>query len=772
MNKAALRLRLTLQFLLVAALAFSAGCSSDPNLRKQKYFRSGQSYFQKGKYREAAIEFVNAIQFDHGYTDAHYQLAQSYIKTQQWAGAYQQLQQVIELQPENYVARFDLANLLIAAGNLPEAQKQVDLLLEKQPQEPQTHVTISSLLAARGDFHAAVEEMQKAIALGDNRWDSYLNLALLQVKTNQLDSSESSFKKAIALNPNAMDAQMLLGAFYQEHRRFSEAEEQFRKAVAIKPKSPAPQIALAQLYWLEGKKEEAEQYLSQSKSNFPDNAAGYCMLADYYEATGQFDKAIAEYGGLSREHPRDIQVKEKYVQLLIRENRIDEARQVDDEILKSNAHNSEALIERGQIQIEDGHLADAISTLQGVTKNDPSNALAHYYLGNALEKQQSLENAESEWREAVRLRPDLPEPQRALASSAMRRGDMPGLEQAANEITRLQPGSPDGYALRAISDINRKLFTEAERNVRDAIQVAPSSPVGYSELGNLRFVQKKYKEAETAYRDALVRDYSFTDALRGLMNTYLAQGQIDKAVDAASAQIAKSPINADFYDLLGTLLFRNKKDLGGAEEALRKSVELNKNNVDAVIKLGQVQAANGKVDQAIATYQRSLQLNPREVKFHILLGELYESREDWTDAAEAYRRALVIKPENPVASGNLAYVMMQSGQNSDLALSLAQTARRGLPYSPTVVDTLGWIYYQKGVYPLAINCFEEAQKLERESKSPDDPRVYYHLGMAYEKTGRTALARQELQMALKINPNSADAADAKKEIAQLKSSTE
>lgn len=450
----------------------------------------------------------------------------------------------------------------------------------------------------------------------------------------------------------------------------------------------------------------------------------------------------------------------------------DEARAVDDAILKSNAHDSEALIERGQIQIQDGHLADAISTLQAVTKNDPTNGLAHYHLGVALEKQQNLQNAESEWREAVRLRPDLPEPQRALAAAAMRTGDMPGLEQAATEIIRLQPVSPDGYALRAISYINRKFFNEAERNVRDAIHVAPASPVGYSELGNLRFVQRKYKEAETAYRDALDRDSSFTDALRGLMNAHLAQGQIDKALGAANAQIAKSPNNADFYDLLGTLLFRNEKDLGAAEEALRKSVELNKSNVDAAIKLGEVQAARGKVDQAIATYQQSLQVNSGEVRFYILLGELYQSRKDWSPATEAYRKALAIKPQNPVASGNLAFVMLQSGQNSDMALALAQTARRGLPESPTVVDTLGWVYYQKGAYPLAIDFFEEALKLERESKSADDSRIYYHLGMAYEKIGRTALARQELQMALKIDPNSVDGADAKKEIAQLNSSAE
>ena len=113
--------------------------------------------------------------------------------------------------------------------------------------------------------------------------------------------------------------------------------------------------------------------------------------------------------------------------------------------------------------------------------------------------------------------------------------------------------------------------------------------------------------------------------------------------------------------------------------------------------------------------------------------------------------------------------MLQSGQNLDVALSLAQTARRGLPTSPAVADTLGWIYYQKGAYSSAIDSLQEAVRLSRESKSPDNPRTHLHLGMAFAKNGQSTLARQQLQIVLRISPNSTDAADAKKQLAQLKS---
>ena len=47
------------------------GCSRDPNVRKQKYFESGEKYFAAGKYREAAIQYSNAVQIDSRFAQAH-----------------------------------------------------------------------------------------------------------------------------------------------------------------------------------------------------------------------------------------------------------------------------------------------------------------------------------------------------------------------------------------------------------------------------------------------------------------------------------------------------------------------------------------------------------------------------------------------------------------------------------------------------------------------------------------------------------------------------
>src|SRR5437763_1389339 len=140
-------------FRLIVVLAclgtFLTGCSRDPNVRKQKYFDSGQRYYAKGQYREAIIQYRNAVQVDGTFAAAHYQLAQSFIKLQDWQHGFYELSRTLELQPDNYKAHTDLANLLIASndpGAWKMAQEHTNLLLQKQPNEPETHIVAANLL--------------------------------------------------------------------------------------------------------------------------------------------------------------------------------------------------------------------------------------------------------------------------------------------------------------------------------------------------------------------------------------------------------------------------------------------------------------------------------------------------------------------------------------------------------------------------------------------------------------------------------------------------
>jgi Tfp pilus assembly protein PilF len=64
----------------------------------------------------------------------------------------------------------------------------------------------------------------------------------------------------------------------------------------------------------------------------------------------------------------------------------------------------------------------------------------------------------------------------------------------------------------------------------------------------------------------------------------------------------------------------------------------------------------------------------------------------------------------------------------------------------------------------AIDMFQEALRLNEKVGAADDPTVHLHLGLAYQKANQPAQARQQLERALKIDPNNSDARKALSEL--------
>jgi tetratricopeptide (TPR) repeat protein len=727
--------------------ALFTGCSHDPNVRKQKYLESGQRYFDKGQYREAEIQFENAIQVDSRFADAHYKLALAAMKLQQWPAAYQELLTTVQIQPDQYAAHLDMANLLILNRQFSDAKEHLDLLAQKQPDNPDVYIARANYYAATNNTTAALADMQKALQLDPSRSDSYLNLALLQLHGQQWDAAEVNFKKAVELSPKSTNALVSLGNFYQTRGRFPESEQMFRRAIDSAADDPNPRLSVAALYMAENKPGQAEEFLRQSKKDFPNNSVGYRMLGDFYFANNQLDKATAEYAALYQDHAKDMVVKKNYIQLLILKDRLDDARKLNDEVVKAKPDDPDAQVYKGEIEIRSGKANDAVNTLQAVLKNDPDNPVAHYQQGLAFDQLGKTNQAEKEWRDAVRLRPEIVEAHRALAGVAIHRGDPGGLAQEADQIIAFQPGAPDGYLLRAVAEIDRKQYSTADDYIHRSLEKEPNNPAAYVQLGNLRMAQNQLAEAQKAYQQALDQDPNWTDALGGLLNVDQAQKQPDRAIARLKTQLSKYPQNVRFHIWLGALL-EEKKDLAGAEQEFKQASDLDKKNGEALARLGMVRNERGATDQALQTYLDGSKINPREITFYQLAGDIYMNKQDWDRAKQQYGKVLEIQPDNPYASNNLAYVMLQQGGNLDMAFEMAQTARKSLPDNANAADTLGWAFYQKHVYTSAINLFKEAVK-----KEPDNPLFNYHLGLAYAKTGQAGLAKQQLDRVVKIKPN-------------------
>jgi tetratricopeptide (TPR) repeat protein len=739
------------------------GCSRDPNVRKQKYLESGQRYYDKGQYREAEIQFQNAIQVDARFAEAHYRLALAAIKLGQWPAAYQELTKTLDLRPDHYAAHLEMANLLILGHQFSDAKKHLDLLVQNQPNNPEVYMSRANYYAATDNSSAALADMQKALQLDPNRPDSYLNLALLLMHGQQWDEAEANFKKAIDLSPKTPNTLVALGNFYQTRGRFPEAEQMFHRAIDVARDDPGPRLSLASLYMMENKTGQAEEFLRQSKKDFPDNSVGYRMLGDFYYANDQLDKATTEYAALYQEHPKDPVVKKNYIQLLILKDRLDDARKLNDEVTKARPDDEDAQIYKGEIEIRSGKSNEAVNTLLAVLKNDPDNGIAHYQLGLAFDQLANTNRAEAEWRDAVRLRPDLVEAHRALAGVAIHRNDPAALAQEADQIIAAQPGAADGYLLRGVAEIDRKDYATADDYIHRSLAKEPNNPAAYVQLGNLRMAQRQFAEAQKAYQQGLDQDPNSTDALGGVLNVYLLQKQPDRAIAAARAQLSRQPQNAGFHIMLGQLLMEQSKDLAAAEQEFKQAADLDKKNSEALVKLGLVQNLRGNPDQALQTYLDGSKINPNEIAFYLLAGSIYEGKSDWDHAKQAYQKVLEIQRDNPLASNNLAYVMLQQGGNIDVAFSMAQTARRLLPDNPNSADTLGWAFYKKKVYGSAITLFKEALQ-----KDPNNALFNYHLGLAYAKSGQAGLARQQLDHVVKIKPDLPELDELRRALAEIK----
>ena len=112
-----------------------------------------------------------------------------------------------------------------------------------------------------------------------------------------------------------------------------------------------------------------------------------------------------------------------------------------------------------------------------------------------------------------------------------------------------------------------------------------------------------------------------------------------------------------------------------------------------------------------------------------MVGLLLELQGRRDEAIKAYER-LVNGTENAaVTANNLAFMYAEKGNNLDVALRLATSAKQRLPSVP-MNDTIGWIYYKKDLASLAVEPLEAAVR-----RLPNSAEVLMHLGLTCVKLG-------------------------------------
>ena len=413
----------------------------------------------------------------------------------------------------------------------------------------------------------------------------------------------------------------------------------------------------------------------------------------------------------------------------------------------------------GIMALAQGQPGEAIALFQDAAHDQPTFALAHYYLGLALVANNNLPSAKIALSEAIKLTPHLVEAHLALIHLHMHARNFDQAIEAAQSFLTLQPDNPVASLAVGEAYMGQKDIVKAITAFQTAIAQAPKDAKNHYYLGLAYLAQHKEPEALAAFEQALALNPHALEPLVQIVALF--NRALDKALQRVQTQLQASPQNALMYTLLGQLYSRQQNDTE-AEAAFKKALELDEGTVRAHLDLASLYARKKAYDQALTLYEALLKRNPKLVPGYTSAGMIYDAKGDRQKANEYYQKALKIDPKFVPALNNLAWNYAEYGSNLTTALTYARTAQEAEPNNPEVADTLGWIYFRTKDYIKAVDLLKESAE-----KIPDNPVVRYHLGMACYKKGDVPCAKEALQQALRLSRDFPEAEEAKQTLVEI-----
>ena len=741
------------------------GCDwFSPESKKAKHLEQGQTYFDKGQYREALIEFKNVVQLDPKDAATHYRLALTHLKlggTTNLQGAFAELSRTVELDKTNRDAQLKLGEFYLLGNEPAKARERADIVLASAPQNTEALILKGRSLINEKHYAEGIAELKKAIELDPKNMGTYIELARAQVFLKDTAAAEETLKKALSIDPRSTEILVALGDFRATTGKPDQAEIIYKQALEIAPQDENIYLKLASFYQRYGKWADVEATLQKLAAVKPQDEKPHILLGDFFTWLGQRDKALASYQRAIEINAGSTVARDKLIAHLLDTGKTGEAETKVKAILEKNNKDLMGRFFEARIHLAKGNADEAISLLQGVVKDESRFALAHHFLGVAFLQKRQATQARGAFAEAVKLNPNLPEARTALAELYLAEGSLDlAIEQAQTAI-QLNPRNVQAAIISGDAYLRKGDFAKSRQVFGAVAQALPNEAVGPYRLGLVARAEKDDTKALAYFEDALSKKPTAIEPLAQIAMIKIAQGKSNEARERVSKQLEASPNNPLLYNLLGQL-WMQAKDTGQAETAFKKAIELDNSLLSAYMNLGQVYLTAGKTDQAVKEYEAVLAKDPKVLQAHMLLGIIHEGRKEYDKAQARYEEILKLNPKFWPAANNLAWILTEQGGNLDVALSHAQTAREQKPDEPHIADTLGWIYYKKNAYLLAVNLLKEAVE-----KLPDEPVVHFHYGMAQEKNRDQAGAKKSLQTALKLSQTFSGSEEAGKTLAGL-----
>ncbi|MDT7688669.1 MAG: hypothetical protein QOE46_1428 [Acidobacteriota bacterium] len=784
------KVRVPLAVLLACLVALVAASCTSPEKAKAQHVARGEAFLKDRRWQEASIEFRNAIQIDDNLAAAHWGLAQAYEQLGRGSEYVEELQRTVKLDPNNIQARLKLANgyLLAFARQknpelLGEAERLANEVVARDANNPDGKILLANVVFFKGDAAQAEKMIKDALALDPKRVESYMGLARFYLQTNRADAAEAVYKQAISVNDRSSLAHVEYGKFLTQTGRVPDAEGEFRKAVEVDPENRDVAWVLASYYLVNNRLDKAEEAYKAWAHLDWDKPEGKARLADYYATVGRFDEAAALYQEIVKTSPDYARGRYRLGEISLQRGDVAGAGVQADELLKSNPKDSDALFLRARMRVAAGKLKDAIADLKTVLEQDPRSKLGLYFMADALYRDGQYEQARARAGELERYYQDFLPAKLIQIQIGLDSGDAESAKRTADDLLKkLQDSAPSGDVTpQFLADVKTNAYilrgkailrlaganpaapqvAAARADFEAARAGAPNSPLPYVNLADAAGAENKADEARQQLDRALAIDRTNFQALTALINLAAATGKLDEVRSRVEQLANEQPNSAPLQYLLGQAYRsgnqQQQPDAQRAEAAMRRTIELDPDYVPAYSALAEIYFGTQQPDRAIDEYKKIAERRPDDFTAYRNIGLIEAGRNNLDVAVDYYHRVLAIRPDEPIAANNLAAIYGEHGQgNAEEAMRLAQDVVRRFPSEPGFADTLGWVYYRKGLNRDAVEQLQRA--VDGAVKRGGDNSLYrWHLGSALaalskesKKPTDKAAARRELQKCLEL----------------------
>jgi cellulose synthase operon protein C len=748
--------RSTLALFLVCGLL--TACESAENA-KRRHFEKGKALAAAQNYREAILEYKNAIKEDAKYGEARAALADAYMHNGQAVEAGRQYIAAAELLPGDEGAQTRAAAVLLAAGDYDRARQTAAAALKLNPKNVDAGIALAMATAGLKDLDGAVKEMQEAIAMAPADFRPQMSMGSLQAQAGHTADAEAAFTRAVAMAPDSETPHMALGYYYWSIGRAAEAEKELKAASVLSTENPVPDKLLALFFISHRRGAEAETPLLKLV-NKKDSAATL-QLADLYVAQGHADKARPLYTSLTSQAAMKVPAGARLAALDYVAGKTKEAHAALSDLLKDQPNNLDLLTLQTRWFMNERRLDEALTVATKAVNSAPTSAPAQYTLGLVHAARHENAPAMNAFKETLRLNPRVADAQIQLSRLSLASGK-PGEALSYAEAANQQMSTPASrvtvaYALLGKGDIGR-----ADDVVRAMEKDYPNLAATHTLKGLLLDARSDPAGAAQELDRALALDPQDILALTTRVRLDLRQKQVAEGRARLARAIAANPANSAVL-VLAAKFENTAGDLAAGEKHLRRSVEVDPSNLDAYALLGRMFVSQHRLDDARVEFERLAAKQPSEPGPKTMVGVLLDMQHKYDESAKVYESVVKTTPRAGVAANNLAFNYATRGVNLDAALQLAQTAKQQMPTNWEVDDTIGFVYYKKGLPELAIPplllCAE---------KAPKDPTCHFHLGLAYAKAGNKDKATASLEKALALQPAFEGADEARATLASLR----